>query len=181
MIMKNYLILLLFLTAACSGMKNLPKDRAATAPVKVPYSVGNVNIVDLRTDVSAADWRLPLFATRQDEQTVSPVIEGELRQSIMGMITDAGTAGAPAANVTLYIDEAYYRVTGDWKSASEITSFRCRLDFAEVDGGNIKTAQTEASYEYTALNASEKHVKRLFELTARNAVHSALEEIAGLD
>jgi hypothetical protein len=97
------------------------------------------------------------------------------------MINDAGTPGAPAANVVLYIDEAFYRVTGDWKSASESTSFRCRLEFTEVEGGNIKTGQTEASYEYTALNASEKHVKRLFEITARNGVHTALEEVAGRD
>ncbi|MGI8892480.1 MAG: hypothetical protein ACR2GN_03365 [Bacteroidia bacterium] len=105
--MKIYLILLLIFISGCTGMQNLPKDRAVTDSFKVPYSVAEVKIVDLRADITAADWRLPLFATRKDEQTISPAIEGELRQSILGMINDAGTAGAPAANVTLYIDEAY--------------------------------------------------------------------------
>ena len=175
--MKAYYIILFLFLASCSGMQNLPKDKSATEPLKVPYSINDVKIVDQRNNVTTADWHLPVSSIKESEQTVSPSIEGELRQGIIGMIKDAGTAGAPATNVILYIEEGFYKVTGDWKSATESTSFRCRLDFAEVNGGNVYSAQSDLSYEYSSIAASEKHVKRLFELTVRNGVNDALKEI----
>ena len=173
---KYIIILLITIISSCSGMQNLPKDRSATEPVKVPYSITQVKIVDLRKDVTAADWRLPVSSIKQNEQTISPAIEGELRQGLLGMIQDASTSGAPAATATLYVEEGYYRVTGDWKSATEQTSFKCRIDFAEQSGGNVSSLQSDLSYEYNSIAASEKHVKRLFELTARNCVYDALKE-----
>ena len=175
--MKTYYLIILIFLASCSGMQNLPKDKSATEPVKVPYSINDVKIVDQRNNVTTADWHLPIASIKESEQTVRPAIEGELRQGIIGMIKDAGTPGAPSANVVLYIEEGFYKVTGDWKSATESTSFQCRLDFAEVNGGNVFSAQSDLSYEYNSIAASEKHVKRLFELTARNCVNDALKEI----
>ena len=176
--MKAYLIAILTLISACSGIPNLPKDRAAKSPVKVPYSIREVKIVDVREDVTTANWRLPLFTDGNEGQSISPAIEGELERIILRMINDSGIEGAPAANVTLYIDEAYYHVAGDRKSVSETIFFRCRLDFAREGVGDVNTAQIELSYEYNSVKVTNNRVKMLFEMTVRNGMYDALTVIA---
>lgn len=165
----SFLTIIAFFTISCaSTYAPVVDDREK--PVILPIAIGDIDIVDQRTDTTSGKMDLPVFATKWKEWKLSPSLTQELKKQFTDIIRQSATPGGPVANVTLYITEGYYRITGDYLSVSEQTSFVCVMEF-EIPGdiGGLRATASASTAVSGAFNATEKHVRKVYQTTARDA------------
>ncbi|HEY5751214.1 MAG TPA: hypothetical protein VIU12_34365 [Chryseolinea sp.] len=148
-------------------------------PIVLPMAIGDIEIVDQRTDTTSGRMNLPMFAAKPKAWMLSPTLTPELKKEFADMIRQSGTPGGPVANITLYITEGYYRIEGDYLSVSEQTSFVCVMELVIPDDIGVLRAKASASTTGgAAFTGTEEHARKVYQTTAKDAVKKALWEFA---
>jgi len=169
-----FVVLVLF-ALGCSAPLQLPADNSAQKNVLLPFKASSINFVDQRKDTLTAEMHLPIFATRRREWTIYPGVNPDQKKEIIDMINNASNPDGIGANVTLFIEEGYYRIDGDALEVGEHARFDCSLRFDVLEVGNIEVSSS-AFYDYVGVfNATEKHVKDVYRITLKNSVFRALK------
>ncbi len=120
---------------------------------------------------------LPVFVTKTKEWIKSPTLAPELEAEIKSMIQASSFAEGLPADVTVSINEGYYRVYGNARQVGEYTFFECKINYVSKESGESWAVKSNSFSDYSGVfNATEKHVSESYKVTARNAVFRALKE-----
>ena len=176
--MKNiYFLLISILSVACASSVHLPKDISTEGSILLPFKVDTVIIVDLRKDTISTELTLPIFAVKQREWIVRPSLKADLQQDIMDLIKKGSYSDGIPAVVTVSIHDGYYRIAGNAKKVGEYTEFDCVVNFAPKELRQQWNSSAKSYNNYEGLiNATEKHAKQMYRITAINGVYTALKQ-----
>jgi len=176
--MKIYVAFLLsFFALGCMTPVRLPKDISIENKVLLPFRVDTVFIVDLRSDTTSEQLKLPLLSIEPREWIVRPALKTNLRQEIVQLINRASFADGIPAEVTLYVQDGYYKIAGNAHAVGEYAVFDCLINFAPKES-NVQWNASSKSYNNNErlINATEKHAKEMYRITAINGVYAALKQ-----
>ena len=143
----------------------------------LPFKVDAIVINDLRTNTTSASMDLPLLAAKAKEWTKSPTLSPELSAEIKAMIQASSFAEGLPADVTVSINEGYYRVYGNATRVGEYTFFECKINYISKESGESWAVISNSFNDYSGVfNATEKHASESYKVTVRNALFKALKE-----
>lgn len=143
----------------------------------LPFKVDAIIINDLRTYTTSTKMDLPVLVTKAKEWSKSPTLSAELEAEIKAMIQGSSFADGLPADVTVSINEGYYRVYGNARQVGESTFFECKINYVSKESGESWAVMSNSSSDYSGIfNATEKHVSESYKITVRNAVFKALKE-----
>ena len=175
--MSRFGWLFLLIVCGCATPVPLPKDYSLQKRIMLPFKVDAIVINDLRTNTTSANMDLPVFVTKAKEWTKSPTLSADLEAEITGMIQASSFSDGLAADVTVSINEGYYRVYGNARQVGEYTFFECKINYVSKESGESWTVKNNSYSDYSGVfNATEKHVSESYKVTVRNAVFKALKE-----
>jgi hypothetical protein len=161
---------------ACSTPTKLPVDVAEQHRALLAFRIDSVIFVDNRPDTVTADMKLPVFATRSREWKISPALTPDLREELKNIIQSTSNPEGLPTSLTVVIEEGYYKISGNAFEVGEHTLFSCSLLFNLKDHPNDFKTFASANYDFVGtFNATEKHARQIYRITARNAVFTALK------
>jgi hypothetical protein len=174
---RRFTWLFLLIVFGCATPVPLPKDYSLQKRIILPFKVDAIVINDLRADTTSTKMDLPVLVTKPKEWTKSPTLSGELAAEIKTMIQASSFAEGLPADVTVSINEGYYRVYGNARKVGEYSFFECKISFVSKESGETWGVKTNSYSDYSGVfNATEKHVSESYKITVRNAVFRALKE-----
>ncbi len=93
------------------------------------------------------------------------------------MIEASSNPDGLPANVIFYVNEAYYKISGNATKVGEHSRFDCELQFNIVESDIYFNARATAFHDYVGVfNATERHVIEEYKVTARNSAFNALTQ-----
>ncbi|HMG90844.1 MAG TPA: hypothetical protein VK589_12320 [Chryseolinea sp.] len=162
---------------SCSAPVQLQKDYSLNKRILLPFRVDSVVFVDRRTDTLTKDLKLPLLTAKPREWIVKPGLSEELKREILKMIEDSSNPDGLSTNVIFYVNEAYYKISGNATKVGEHTRFDCELQFKIVESDIFYSAKATAFHDYVGVfNATERHVIEEYKVTVRNSTFNALTQ-----
>ena len=164
------------LFAACSTPTKLPVDATEQHRAFLAFRIDSVIFVDNRPDTVTAEMKLPLLSTRPREWKISPALTTELREELKNIIQSTSNPEGLPTLLTVVIEEGYYKISGNAFEVGEHSLFSCSLLFNLKDHPDNFKSFASANYDFVGtFNATEKHAREIYRITARNAVFTALK------
>jgi hypothetical protein len=161
---------------ACSPALRVPTDLTEQNKLHLAFRIDSVAFVDSRLDTVTAEMKLPLFASRQREWKISPALSPDLQEELKNIIQSSSNPEGIPTLLTVVIEEGYYKISGNAFQVGEYSLFNCTLLFDLKDYPNDFKTFARANYDFVgAFNATEKHVKQTYGITAHNGVYTALK------
>jgi hypothetical protein len=167
-------LFILFAVTGCAPTL-LPQDDSIK-PILLPFRVDKISVVETRNDTATADWKLPTFVLKAQEWTAKPPFKGRLYEEAVAMIKKASYAEGIPVDVTLIINEGYYKIKGNRNGVGEHAFFQCQIKYNLKENSAYFTSAANANADLTGkFNATKSHAEQVYDITAKNAIHKALE------
>lgn len=170
------IILIAIIFTACSTKQ--PKELYQSNNVHLPYKIKSLKFDDSkRGNPVVSEISLSLMPSEDNFKTISPFLNPDLQKSSELIIRNAFKGTNDEYDVVLRIEKATKTLTKTWKESSEEVEIELVLEMVRVSDGSSLLATSKLSNKFEAVNVSDKHAQKMFEITFKNAVYKALEEV----
>jgi len=170
-------IILASILFSCASPPLLPPDISIGKGLLLPFRIDSIRVIDHRPDTASEDMKLPVFTTKRKEWIVKPGLNNETKTNIISLINASSNPEGFPVIVTLFIEEGYYKVSGNATEVGEHTRFDCLLNFQLLESNSYYRSSASAFYDRVGIfNATENHVKDIYRITVRNSIYKALKQ-----
>lgn len=179
--MKQTLLFLIFLLASCSTSRyQLPEDKSKI-DFKLPYSIQDIIIVDLRDSFPPFDWSQGMDKAQRQNIHGKPKLTDQNKSEIESIINSAQVKeGGIPSKFEFTLLEGSCSLKKHRQSIREFIGIRAELRVTTEKYAEKKHVIAAAKYEHPVFDHSAAHAEAVYNLVLKNVTAELLREIRDL-